>query len=119
MTAYRAVMARLKTRFLTVADLDRDFQAGAPNRKWVADFTCAWTGEGWRFLADVIDLFSRRVVGELMQPSMTAQLLLDAFVMAPWRRGKPAEWLHHSGQGSLYTSEASSGWWRPNAFHAA
>ena len=80
--------------------LERDFAAAAPNRKWAADFTYIWTGEGWLFLAVVVDLFSRRVVGWSMQPTMTAQLVLDALVMALWRRGKPTELLHHSDQGS-------------------
>ncbi len=85
--------------------LERDFTAAEPNRKWAADFTYIWTGEGWLFLAVVIDLFSRRVVGWSMQPTMTAQLVLDALMMALWRRGKPTELLHHSDQGSQYTSE--------------
>lgn len=85
--------------------LERDFAAAAPNRKWAADFTYIWTGEGWLFLAVVVDLFSRRVVGWSMQPTMTAQLVLDALIMALWRRGKPSELLHHSDQGSQYTSE--------------
>lgn len=85
--------------------LDRQFDAPSPNRKWAADFTYIWTGEGWLFLAVVVDLFSRRVVGWSMQPTMTAQLVLDALVMALWRRGKPAELLHHSDQGSQYSSE--------------
>ena len=85
--------------------LERDFAASGPNRKWAADFTYIWTGEGWLFVAVVVDLFSRRVVGWSMQPTMTAQLVLDALVMALWRRGKPTELLHHSDQGSQYTSE--------------
>jgi len=85
--------------------LERDFAASGPNRKWAADFTYIWTGEGWLFLAVVVDLFSRRVVGWSMQPTMSAQLVLDALVMALWRRGKPTELLHHSDQGSQYTSE--------------
>lgn len=85
--------------------LNRHFEADAPNRKWAADFTYIWTGEGWLYLAVVVDLFSRRVVGWSMQPSMTSQLVLDALVMALWRRGKPAELLHHSDQGSQYNSE--------------
>jgi putative transposase len=85
--------------------LERDFAAAGPNRKWAADFTYIWTGEGWLFLAVVIDLFSRRVVGWSMQPTMTAQLVIDALMMALWRRGKPTELLHHSDQGSQYTSE--------------
>ena len=85
--------------------LERDFTAPGPDRKWAADFTYIWTGEGWLFLAVVVDLFSRRVVGWSMQSTMTAQLVLDALIMALWRRGKPTELLHHSDQGSQYTSE--------------
>lgn len=85
--------------------LDRQFTAEAPNRKWVADFTYIWTAEGWLYVAAVIDLFSRRVVGWSMSDSMTAQLVTDALVMAIWRRGTPDALLHHSDQGSQYTSE--------------
>ena len=69
--------------------LDRTFVAPAPNRKWIADFTYIWTAEGWLYVAVVIDLFSRRVVGWSMSAEMTAQLVTDALVMAIWRRGKP------------------------------
>ena len=85
--------------------LDRQFHAPAPNTKWIADFTYIWTGEGWLYVAAVIDLFSRRVVGWSMSTSMTAQLVIDALLMAIWRRGKPNALLHHSDQGSQYTSE--------------
>ena len=69
--------------------LDRSFEASAPNRKWIADFTYVWTAEGWLYVAAVVDLFSRRVVGWSMNAAMTAQLVTDALVMAIWRRGKP------------------------------
>jgi len=85
--------------------LDRAFQAPAPNRKWIADFTYIWTAEGWLYVAVVLDLFSRRIVGWSMSASMTAQLVTDALIMALWRRGKPNALLHHSDQGSQYTSE--------------
>lgn len=85
--------------------LDRQFTADSPNQKWVADFTYIWTAEGWLYVAAVIDLFSRRVVGWSMQAEMTAQLVTDALIMAIWRRGKPDALLHHSDQGSQYTSE--------------
>lgn len=85
--------------------LDRQFEAAGPNRRWVADFTYIWSAEGWLYVAVVMDLFSRKIVGWSMQPSMTAQLVTDALVMAIWRRGKPSELLHHSDQGSQYTSE--------------
>jgi putative transposase len=85
--------------------LDRQFEAERPNQKWIADFTYVWTAEGWLYVAAVIDLFSRRVVGWSMSAAMTAQLVTDALVMAIWRRGKPDALLHHSDQGSQYTSE--------------
>jgi putative transposase len=85
--------------------LDRQFVASAPNQKWVADFTYIWTAEGWLYAAAVLDLYSRRIVGWSMQDSMTSQLVADALMMAVWRRGKPDALLHHSDQGSQYTSE--------------
>ena len=86
--------------------LDRQFTAQAPNQKWVADFTYIWTAEGWLYVAAVLDLFSRRVVGWSMSATMTAQLVTDALLMAIWRRGRPDALLHHSDRGSQYTSEA-------------
>ncbi len=85
--------------------LDRNFEAAAPNQKWVADFTYIWTAEGWLYVAAVIDLYSRRVVGWSMSASMTAELVTDALMMALWRRGKPGALMHHSDRGSQYTSE--------------
>jgi putative transposase len=85
--------------------LDSQFTAEAPNKKWVADFTYLWTSEGWLYAAAVLDLFSRRVVGWSMSEAMTTQLVTDALMMAIWRRGKPDALLHHSDQGSQYTSE--------------
>ena len=86
--------------------LAREFSATAPNQKWVADFTYAWTSDGWLYVAAVVDLFSRRVVGWSMQPTMSSTLVTDALMMAVWRRGPAAELLHHSDQGSQYSSEA-------------
>ena len=84
---------------------DREFSAERPNRKWIADFTYVWTAEGWLYVAAVIDLFSRRVVGWSMKAEMNAQLVADALIMAIWRRGKPDALLHHSDQGSQYASD--------------
>jgi len=89
--------------------LDRAFEATAPNQKWVADFTYVWTAEGWLYVAAVLDLFSRRIVGWSMQPQMTAQLVTDALMMAVWRRGRPEALLHHSDRGSQYDSEQFQG----------
>ena len=85
--------------------LDRAFAAPAPNRRWIADFTYIWTAEGWLYVAAVVDLFSRRVVGWSMSAAMTAQFVTDALVMAIWRRGKPDALVHHSDRGSQYSSE--------------
>ena len=85
--------------------LDRQFEAERPNQKWIADFTYIWTAEGWLYVSAVIDVFSRRVVGWSMSATMTARLVADALLMAVWRRGKPRELLHHSDQGSQYSSE--------------
>lgn len=85
--------------------LDRRFEAAAANQKWVADFTYIWTAEGWLYVAAVVDLFSRRVVGWAMKAEMTAQLATDALIMSIWCRGRPDSLLHHSDQGSQYTSE--------------
>lgn len=85
--------------------LDRQFQATAPNQKWVADFTYLWTAEGWLYVAAVLDLYSRRVVGWSMQSQMTAQLVTDALMMAVWRRRRPESVMHHSDRGSQYTSD--------------
>lgn len=85
--------------------LDRDFTATAPNQKWVADFTFVWTQEGWLYVAAVLDLFSRRIVGWAMQSTMTAELVTEALLMAVWRRAPQADILHHSDQGTQYTSE--------------
>jgi putative transposase len=85
--------------------LDRQFAAERPNQKWIADFTYLWTVEGWLYVAAVIDLFSRRVVRWSMNAGMTAQLVADALAMAVWQRGKPNTLLHHSDQGSQYTSD--------------
>ena len=70
-----------------------------------ADFTYVWTAEGWLYVAVVLDLYSRRIVGlvEAVEHDLAAGA--DALMMAVWRRGKPVELLHHSDQGSQYTSQ--------------
>jgi putative transposase len=85
--------------------LDRDFSTSAPNQKWVSDITYIWTDEGWLYLATVIDLYSRAVIGWSIQSTMTRQLICDALMMALWRRGFPRGVLCHSDRGSQYCSE--------------
>uniref|UniRef100_C6DYY2 Integrase catalytic region n=1 Tax=Geobacter sp. (strain M21) TaxID=443144 RepID=C6DYY2_GEOSM len=84
--------------------LDRDFTPAEPNRAWAADITYVWTKEGWLYLAVVIDLFSRAVVGWSMSERMTRTLVMDAFTLAVMRRHPPPGLIHHSDRGSQYAS---------------
>ena len=86
--------------------LNQDFSASAVNQKWVSDFTYIDTAEGWLFLATVLDLFSRKVVGWAMSEQMNAALVETALRMAVQRRRPAGNLLHHSDQGSQYTSTA-------------
>ena len=86
--------------------LQRDFSADRPNTKWVADTTYIWTAEGWLYLAVVLDLFSRMVVGWSMTAIQDATLVGQALRMALARRRPQAGLLHHSDRGSTYTSES-------------
>lgn len=82
--------------------LERDFEASAPNKKWVADITYIPTREGWLYLAAVLDLYSRMIVGWSMDGRMTRRLVLDALGMAVGRRRPGPGLLHHSDRGSQY-----------------
>jgi putative transposase len=84
--------------------LQRAFDVGTPNETWVTDITYIRTHEGWLYLAVVLDLFSRRVVGWSMQSRITKELALDALLMAVWRRKPTSTVMVHSDQGSQYTS---------------
>ena len=84
--------------------LGQDFAASVPNEKWVADITYVDTAEGWLYLALVLDLFSRGIVGWAMATHMEAVLVEDALKMALARRCPDPGLLHHSDQGSQYTS---------------
>lgn len=86
--------------------LDRDFEAEEPNRKWVADVTYIATASGWLYLAVVLDLFSRRVVGWAMAATFDTALIEQALSMALTQRKPGAGLLHHSDRGCQYTSEA-------------
>jgi transposase InsO family protein len=85
--------------------LDREFTATTPNEKWVMDLTYIPTGEGWLYLALVVDLFSRRIVGWAMEATMTSRLVVDALSLAVGRRGTVAGLIAHSDRGSQYASE--------------
>ncbi len=84
--------------------LNREFDVQKPNYAWVTDITYIRTHEGWLYLAVVVDLFSRRVIGWSMQPRITKDLVLDALLMAVWKRNPVHKMMVHSDQGSQYTS---------------
>lgn len=84
--------------------VERDFTAAAPNRVWVADITYVRCYDGWLYLAIVMDLFSRKIVGWSMRASLEAEIVADALAMAVARRQPVAGVIHHSDRGSQYTS---------------
>ena len=86
--------------------LNRDFEAAQPDQVYAADITYIWTLEGWLYVAVVIDLCSRKVVGWSMGTRMKAQLVCDALTMALWNRRPKAGLIHHSDRGSQYASHA-------------
>jgi len=86
--------------------LNQEFSAAAPNQKWVSDITYIETAEGWLYLASILDLFSRKVVGWAMADHMETSLVEDALKMALLQRQPNAGLLHHSDQGRQYTSIA-------------
>jgi transposase InsO family protein len=86
--------------------LEQNFTADAPDQKWVSDITYIWTEEGWLYLAVVLELYSRRVIGWAIGERMTAALVCDALIMALWRRQMPKGVIVHSDRGSQYCSAA-------------
>ena len=84
--------------------LQRNFKAKSANEKWVGDVTFVRTGEGWLYLANVIDLFSRKVVGYALGTRNNAELACGAFKMAVARRKEPKHLIYHSDRGSVYAS---------------
>ena len=112
----RGLRARKRRRFVRTTDsrhnqpvapnlLERDFSPGQPNSTWAADITYIWTLQGWLYLAVVLDLFSRRVVGWAMSQSIDRHLVLNALDMALQSRQPPRGLLLHSDRGSQYASE--------------
>jgi transposase InsO family protein len=111
------IRARHKRRYRVTTDsrhglpvapnrLKRDFAPAAPNQTWTADITYLWTDEGWLYLAIVLDLFNREVVGWSLKSSMTADLVTDALTMAWFRRRPGPGVVLHSDRGSQYASSA-------------
>jgi len=82
--------------------LNRNFQGSLPNKAWTADITYVWTLKGWLYLAVVMDLYSRQIVGWAMDKRVKKQLTLDALAMAYWQRKPDAGLIHHSDRGSQY-----------------
>lgn len=110
-----SLRARRKRRFVPTTNsrhkmpvapnvLDRRFETDAPDKTWVTDITYVWTREGWLYVAAILDLFSRRVVGWAMSESLSRELALDALDMALRTRAPPAGLLHHSDRGCQYAS---------------
>ena len=111
----KGIQSKVHKRFVITTDsrksldpapnlLDRDFVAEKPNQKWVSDVTFIPTREGWLYLATIMDLYSRMIVGWAMNKSNTTELILAALDMALEQRGRPESVLLHSDQGSQYTS---------------
>lgn len=84
--------------------VNRQFQAERPNQLWVADITYVATWSGFVYVAFVVDVFSRRIVGWRAMKNMQTELILDALEQALWARGKPHGVIHHSDRGSQYLS---------------
>ncbi|MDJ4147870.1 IS3 family transposase [Salmonella enterica] len=102
---YRSPRARKGEDSIVAPDrLQRQFNPDAPDERWVTDITYIRTHEGWLYLAVVVDLFSRKVIGWSMQPRMTKEIVLNALLMALWRRNPQKAVLVHSDQVSQYTS---------------
>lgn len=85
--------------------LQREFTIDEPNKAWVTDITYIRTWQGWLYLAVVLDLYSRRVVGWSMRPTLARDIVLDALMMAVWRRRPKHNVIVHSDQGSQYGSD--------------
>jgi len=102
---YRSTTKRNKAHRAAPNLLQRDFVAQRPNQKWLTDISYIPTAEGWLYLAAVLDLYSRQIVGWAMAGQMTEALTQAALRMALERRRPQAGLLHHSDQGSQYTAQ--------------
>ena len=86
--------------------LNRSFNPSKPDQTWTSDITYVWTREGWLYLAVILDLYSRRVVGYSLGRRMTQDLTFRALRMALTLRQPGSRWVHHSDRGSQYTAKA-------------
>jgi len=103
---YKATTKRNKAHPVAANLLKQDFVAERPDHKWLADITYIPTLEGWLYLAAVLDLYARRIVGWAMSDRMTGDLTLAALEMAIQRRQPGSGLIHHSDQGGQYTDSA-------------
>jgi transposase InsO family protein len=103
---YRKIRTTDSNHKLPIAEnvLNREFDANQANKKWVGDITYIWTEEGWLYLAGVLDLYSRRLVGWAMSETIDAELVEKALRMALYQRQPDGGLLHHSDRGSQYAS---------------
>ena len=85
--------------------LDQDFSAEAANQRWASDITYIWTGQGWLYLAVVMDLYSRRIIGWSMSRRINRYLVLNALAMALGQRRPGINLIHHSDRGVQYLSD--------------
>ena len=85
--------------------LQREFTVDCPDQAWVTDITYIRTWQGWLYLAVVMDLFAGKVVGWSMKPTLARELVIDAILMAVWRRKPNRKVIVHSDQGSQYGSD--------------
>ena len=94
-----------KPALVAINRLEQNFEVEAPDKAWVTDITYIRTWEGWLYLAVVIDLFSRMVIGWSMKSTIARKLVLDALLMAVWRRKPQGKVIVHSDQGAQYGSD--------------
>ena len=94
--------------------LNQNFSATHANEKWVSDITYILTDEGWLYLAAVMDLYSRKLIGWSLSERMTSKLVIDALQTALWNRGMPKNVIVHSDRGSQYCSAAYQDLMREN-----
>lgn len=110
------IRAKMKRKFKATTDsghnlpvaknlLNRQFKVDNPNRVWVSDITYIWTTEGWLYLAVILDLFSRQIVGWAMSDGITQDIVTSAFSQALWRRKPKAGLMFHSDRGSQYAAD--------------
>ena len=110
------ITAKMKRKFKATTDsnhnlpvaknlLNRQFKVDRPNKVWVSDITYIWTTEGWLYLAVILDLFSRQIVGWAMSDKITQDIVINAFSQALWRRKPKAGLMFHSDRGSQYAAD--------------